>query len=167
MVRFMTTSCHLAIIACLGFTGLPLAAELSADVASPLVRKGHAGWRYWDKAERPPAEWTQADFEDEAWAQGDAPLGYGEDIIETEIDFGGKAEEKHPAAYFRLLFEAPKPEAFPAWIAEIRCDDGAVIYLNGKEVYRYNMDGGDLSEAAKAHAMVEAGQKLGIVVLEV
>jgi hypothetical protein len=122
-------------------------AEISARVDSPPVRKGHAGWRYWDRAEVPDGEWMLPTFEDGEWSQGEAPLGYGEDVIKTKTSFGGDPENKHPAGYFRLTFEVNDPNAFPAWLAEIRCDDGAVLYLNGKEVYHYKIQEGDLSRA--------------------
>lgn len=111
------------------------------------VSRGEAGWRYWDAAEPPEGAWASVAFDDDGWDQGEAPLGYGENVIATELDFGGDAEDKHPAAYFRLAFEMPDPAAFPGWRAEIRCDDGAVVYLNGEEVYRYNMAEGDLEGA--------------------
>ena len=99
------------------------------------------------RCQRPPEAWNTKDFDDTAWDTGTAPLGYGEDDIAATISFGEHDNNKHTAAYFRLTFDVDDPDAHPVWLGELRCDDGAAAYLNGEEIYRYNMPTGDLSEA--------------------
>ena len=127
-----------------------LAFPAAAAEETILLKRGHEGWHYWDKAERPPESWNTGDFDDSAWATGTAPLGYGEDDIATTISFGDDGNNKRAVAYFRLTFDVDDPNAHPVWAGELRCDDGAVVYLNGKEVYRYNMPAGDLAKATFA-----------------
>lgn len=122
--------------------GFPAAEEDAA-----LIKRGHEGWRYWDKRKQPPEAWNTKDFDDTTWGTGAAPLGYGVNGVATRISFGDDINDKHAAAFFRLDFEVDDPDAQPAWLGELRCDDGAAVYLNGKEIYRYNMPKGDLARA--------------------
>ncbi len=127
---------------------IPIATAARAEVA--VVARGEEGWHFWDKGEQPPQEWMTAAFDDTEWEEGKAPLGYGEDDIATAISFGGQENNKHAVAYFRLAFAVEDPTAHPQWLAELRCDDGAAVYLNGEEVYRYNMPSGELREGTFA-----------------
>ena len=132
------------------------AARPAADGKTILVTRGHEGWHYWDEAERPSEAWNTGEFDDSVWDTGAAPLGYGVDGVATTISFGEDNKNKHAAAFFRLTFHIDDPKAHPAWLGELRCDDGAVVYLNGREIYRYNMPKGDLSRATFAAATVSS-----------
>ncbi len=120
-----------------------------AEAETVLVKRGQKGWRYWDKGERPPQGWNKEDFDDTAWETGTAPLGYGVEGIASTINLGNDNKRKNPTAYFRLTFEID-PNSQHACVGELRCDDGAAVYLNGKEIYRYNMPKGELDEATFA-----------------
>ena len=69
----------------------PEAERSEPKAASPsigglrLVSRGQKGWRYLDTEKAPPKEWTGADFDDSKWKVGQAPLGYGEDDVVTEV----------------------------------------------------------------------------------
>ena len=81
-----------------------VAAEGAAadDAAGPfLVERQAEGWAYWDAAEDPGENWAQADFDDTGWKVGQAPLGYGDDHIQTTVSFGGDANQKHLVVCFR------------------------------------------------------------------
>ncbi len=106
-----------------------------------LVSKSQAAWRYLDTRDAPPRAWIEPGFDDSKWKKGRAPLGYGEDDIATSLDFG-EAESKLPVAFFRLKFQVK--EASEAYAATIRADDGAVIYLNGKEIHRLRVPEGEI-----------------------
>jgi len=101
-------------------------------------------WRYEDSGRDLGAEWREVDFDDAAWDSGHAPLGYGDDDIATVIEFGPNEKRKHVTSYFRAVFEVTKDLEETDTLATLRCDDGAIIYLNGKEVIRYNMPAGDV-----------------------
>ena len=68
-------------------------------------------------------------YDDAAWETGDAPLGYGVDGIATTISFGEDAENKHPAAYFRLIFNVNRKKT---------CDD----CTNATLVFELQLTGG-------------------------
>jgi hypothetical protein len=71
-------------------------AESPAPGGARLVSKGQKGWRYLDTGKAPSKEWTGADFDDSKWKIGQAPLGYGEDDVVTELSYGGDEEQKFP-----------------------------------------------------------------------
>ncbi len=94
------------------------------------------------------ASWTAAAYIDTAWSSGAAPLGYGETTglttnisptapnYTSAINAAGTGEPG--AAYFRTTFTASGTSSLTGAMFEIIADDGAVIYLNGVEVGRFN-----------------------------
>ncbi len=136
-----------------------VAIPTAADEKGILVKRGHEGWNYWDKAARPPEAWNKENFDDTAWQTGTAPLGYGVDGIATKISFGEDDKNKRPASYFRLHFNVDDLDAYPVCLGELRCDDGAAVYLNGEEIYRYNMPTGDLANATFSAATLTDNRK--------
>lgn len=117
------------------------------------LKKGEPGWRYHDDVAPPPAGWASPDFDDGQWKEGSSPLGYGESVS-TTLSFGGDPTNKTLTAYFRKTIEVEEPESWVKTFAELECDDGAVLYLNGEEVHRMNMRASD----PDTHATMAAGK---------
>lgn len=117
---------------------LVTATALECGRLSPPVTLVPAGasWRYWDQSDPPGTNWHQPDFDDRTWKEGNAPLGYGEADIATVIDYGPRSGEKHLTAWFRHEFYCGDVPAFRQARFSLRRDDGAVVYLNGREIYR-------------------------------
>ncbi|MBI4606199.1 MAG: hypothetical protein HY721_29890 [Planctomycetes bacterium] len=105
-------------------------------------------WRYFDLGRDPGAGWKDIGFNDASWKQGPAELGFGDDQ-ETPID-GGPSDDRYMAAYFRRRFEVAEPGLFRSLRINLRRDDGAVVYLNGAEVFRSNMPSGPVSYSTPA-----------------
>ncbi|MCK6515980.1 lamin tail domain-containing protein [Myxococcota bacterium] len=101
--------------------------------------------RYWDKNRAPDDGWTTAGFDDSAWSEGVAPLGYGDAHIVTTINYGADDANKRAAAYFRVVFEAGALKSLQELYVDLLRDDGAAVYLNGVEVLRDNLPEGELS----------------------
>ena len=112
--------------------------------ALQVLPRGAKGWRYLDSGQALPPEWIQAGFDDSGWKTGPAPLGYGEEDIATVVSYGPDAQNKLPAAFFRRRFEVENLKAAEIFAGAIRADDGAVIYLNGKEIKRLRMAEGQV-----------------------
>ncbi|MEN9678323.1 MAG: hypothetical protein RIS76_4219, partial [Verrucomicrobiota bacterium] len=122
------------------------------DVAT-LVPAG-AEWRYHDAGQDLGAAWRVADFDDTQWKRGPAQLGYGDDDVVTEIGFGGDAADKYITSYFRHEFLVEeRGRILNATLGVIR-DDGAIVYLNGREVFRSNMPSGSPNFQTLASASV-------------
>ncbi len=117
--------------------GLALLGVASAGEL-PLVARGST-WRYLDNGVAPAAGWQDVGFDDAAWAQGPAPLGYGLPNLGTTLAYGGNPAARHPTTWFRRTFVAPDPASFEAFSLHLRRDDGAAVYVNGVEVFRTNL----------------------------
>lgn len=118
--------------------------------ARPVIEWGPASeWRYWtgDKAE--PAGWQNAEFDDKAWTTGAAPLGLAEKRLTTSVK--PAASGGPPAlALFRKSFTLPKLEAGARTVVSLCVDDGARVFINGRECQRLNLPAGELKPETKA-----------------
>jgi Lamin Tail Domain/Concanavalin A-like lectin/glucanases superfamily/CotH kinase protein/Chitobiase/beta-hexosaminidase C-terminal domain len=102
----------------------------------------NAQWRYLVTpavpANNPAASnWKAVAFNDSAWPEGAAQLGYGDGDEATVIGFGGNTTSRYITTYFRKTFTVSGTPESPALY--LLRDDGAVVYLNGKEIVRSNM----------------------------
>lgn len=130
-------------------------AALSGNLSAKetlLAKGGKTAWKYLDDGSAPAATWAGSKFDDTKWKAGKAPLGYGEPNLGTEVSFGKDASRKHLATYFRTTFKAGKKEDldFKQVIVALRRDDGAAVYLNGKEILRSNLLEGELTSKTPA-----------------
>ena len=116
-------------------------------------------WRYLDDGSDQGKKWFASDFDDAKWKKGKAPLGYGEDDQTTTLSFGGNSNDKHITTYFRTSFEVAVAdrEKIAKLGLTIRRDDGAVVYLNGKEALRSNMRAGAITFDSRATQALGTG----------
>jgi len=88
----------------------------------------------------------KADFDDSKWntakdsAGPHGGFGYGEEGF-TGQDIGTPDPENRKTAYFRHKFKTEK--GLKDLVLKLQRDDGVIIYLDGKEVGRDNVGGGD------------------------
>ncbi len=120
---------------------LCLLAPLSL-VAETLFQK--AAWQYQYGPDQAQENWTKPEFPAAEWPLGNSPLGYGEEGLGTTIDFGQDPKKKPLTAWFRRDFELRALQAGEQVVAVLAMDDGAALYLNGKEVARRNLPKGPL-----------------------
>ena len=123
-----------------------------AALAADLVSRG-ATWLYLDDGSDQGTAWLEPGFADESWASGPAHLGYG-DGDETTVVNGGPAGSRQITTYFRLHFDVANPASISGLRLEIVRDDGAIVYLNGAEVYRTNMPGGSVGFNTQASSAI-------------
>jgi hypothetical protein len=100
-------------------------------------------WRYFDLAMAPPNQggdnWKEIEYDDSTWEEGPAHLGYGDGDEATVIN------SSTLTAYYRHIFSVADPSDFSQIKLFLTYDDGAVVYLNGAEVWRVNMPGGTIT----------------------
>ena len=114
-------------------------------------------WRYLDNGSDQGTAWAGTNFNDNAWFGGPAELGYGDGDESTLVGFGPDANNKYVTTYFRHSFT--NAAVFSSVTLNLVRDDGAVVYLNGVEVFRSNMPGGVINYLTFASATVNAPQE--------
>src|SRR5258705_10819606 len=102
-------------------------------------------WKYHDNGSNQGTAWRATNFNDASWATGNAELGYGDGDEATVVSYGSNASNKYVTTYFRKSFTVSNPSDYLSMTLDLIRDDGAVIYINGTEVYRNNMPTGTIS----------------------
>jgi hypothetical protein len=100
-------------------------------------------WKYLDTGTAPGATWkSDPNFVETGWKSGAAQLGYGDGDEATVVGFGPNTNSKYITTWFRKVFNVASPASISTLTLNLMRDDGAVVYLNGTEVYRTNMPAG-------------------------
>ncbi len=112
-------------------------------------------WSYYDSSQQPPDDaqgdtWVENDFNDGGWSSDNAPLGYG-DMNGVGLSNINASTE---VAYFRKTFNVIDHSLYNSLALEAVRDDGMVVYINGTEVWRDNMDAGAVSYSTFANTVV-------------
>ena len=95
-------------------------------------------WKYLDDGSNQSNAWRALAFNDSTWASGPAQIGYGGGSV-TVVSYGPNASARYITTYFRHHFTVDDPSVFSSLRVGLQRDDGAVVYLNGTEVFRDNL----------------------------
>ena len=127
------------------------------DTVSPeeqaiLIPRSSAGWKYDASRTEPAAEWKGLLFDDSGWQDATAEVGFGEGDENTTLTAAeqGPAGDRTTTVYFRKTFTLADASLVSNLDLSLNRDDGAVIYLNGREVGRTNMADGTVTYATLA-----------------
>ncbi len=97
-------------------------------------------WKYLDNGSNQETAWHGTTFNDTTWKSGAGELGYGDNNQETTVvSYGPDPNNKYITTYFRRHFTVDNITSVTAVNVNLRCDDGAVVYINNQEAFRYNM----------------------------
>ncbi len=107
-------------------------------------------WRYLDNGTNQGTAWQSSTFDDSAWKSGPSGLGYSSDLMKTEIGYGPDSNNRYITSYFRKTFSVDNPAAITGLKLRLMRDDGAVVYINGTEVFRSNMPAGTVTSTTLA-----------------
>jgi hypothetical protein len=134
-------------------------AQFTTRVPTPVTMiSAGAIWRYLDTGTNLGGAWLAPEFDDSNWASGPAELGYGDAADgrpeATVVGFGPDANNKFITTYFRRAFYIPDASLVRSLNARLVRDDGAVVYLNGAEVWRENMPAGTVTYTTLAASTV-------------
>jgi hypothetical protein len=116
-----------------------------------LVASG-ATWRYLDLTNDPGTAWRSNGFSDITWLAGASKLGFG--ITNGTPPTTTIASNGQMTTYFRHQFVVPDPALVQSLSARLLRDDGAVVYLNGAEVWRDNMPAGTITNLTPASVVI-------------
>jgi len=129
-------------------------AQRDGAVADQALVPAGSVWSYWDANMDPEPGWMLPGFDDEEWPSGPAHMGYGDGDEITETSFGVDPENKPITTFFRHAFHVPDPGGLATLTLGVLRDDGALVYLNGQEVFRSNLPEGRIPSQAEAIATV-------------
>jgi hypothetical protein len=133
-----------------------LFAAATSDAATMIIPK-KSGWRYLDSGSNEGTAWKELAYNDDAWGFGHAELGFGDTIDgrpEATVLSMGPVEDRIITYYFRRFFYVADPAAFTNLLVHVLRDDGAIVYLNGVEVFRTGMPAGEVNFETRASADV-------------
>lgn len=134
----------------LKLTGIPASSSGNATFIAK-----HSSWKYLDNGSNQGIGWTSPSYSETGWKTGNAQLGYGDGDEATVVSYGTNSSQKYVTTYFRKTFSVTNASAYNALALQLLKDDGAVIYLNGHEIYRINMPGGSIAYNTYASAYVD------------
>lgn len=123
-------------------------------------------WRFFDLGYLPNANWSQIGYNDSTWVTGNGEFGYGDGDETTIINFGSDPNNKYITTYFRKIISLNNPYDFASYHLDLKRDDGAIVYINGTEVFRSNMPAGNVGYNTPAYTdCVDDGNALQSIVL--
>ena len=137
--------------------GAPNPAALSPFTTNIIVTainlvKATNFWKYNDSATDLGTSWRAPSYNDASWSNGYAMLyhgnGYGNPplpVITRSLRFIPGGGTSQPTFYFRTRFNLTTNPADASLTVSHYIDDGAVVYINGQEAYRFNMNSGTIS----------------------
>jgi methionine-rich copper-binding protein CopC len=133
-------------------SSLLIAAELFSFLltAQTTLVNYNSSWKYLDNGTNQGTSWRAVSFNDATWTTGTAAFGYGTSGLTTTVSFGNNSKKKYTTTYFRKSISIANASLFSSFTLNLKRDDGAVVYINGTEVYRSNMPTGTISYNTKA-----------------
>lgn len=132
----------------------PVSVLIAPEVVRTTLIPSNAVWKYLDDGSDQGTNWAQPSYSDATWASGPARLGYGGKGEVTVVSYGPNPNNKYITTYFRRWFDVPGGVLYTGLTFRLLRDDGAVVWLNGREVFRSNMPTGPINYRTLASSAV-------------
>ena len=114
-------------------------------------------WTYWDAATEPDAGWNDDRSRLIGWKTGTARFVFNQGGLVPAPWTSLIAAPARVTTYYRRSFNVGLNVYTP--MLRLLCDDGAVVYLNGLEIFRHNLPDGSVGQAMLATVTVGGGEK--------
>ena len=115
-------------------------------------------WAYRFTNDATPANWAAVDFDAASWATGAGAFGWGHTGLATPLDT--TLSPRPITSYYRQPVTLTAVD-FTKVTVTTRADDGVVVYVNGVEVARKNLNAGPVTQGTYANAAVSASAAVG------
>ena len=137
-----------------------MARESAGDAWIPVP--AFARWKYADDGGQPDSSWASPGFDDNAWGEGEAPLGFGDPVTTTIRRDADGSGQSGMSFYFRHSFHLLEAPETGQLYFRVRRDDGVAVHLNGTELFRENLPEGVplTSQTAALKGVAAAEEKL-------
>jgi len=121
--------------------------ELIGNLTPTTLLNISDAWKYLDNGSNQNTAWRATGFNDVSWAAGPGQLGYGDGDEATVVSHGGctpiaSCGPKPVTTYFRKTFNITGINNYSGFTFSLFRDDGAIVYINGQEVYTTNISSG-------------------------
>ncbi len=126
-------------------------------VTTKLIPAGST-WSYYYDATDPASGWTQSGYDTTGWSSGAAPIGFGTTDVATQLTTTDSP--KPITSYYRKTFQVADTSQLGTVTITTRADDGVIVYVNGVEVQRTNIDPGPVTSSTDANKAVNSATAL-------
>lgn len=116
---------------------------------TPFIGAGST-WKYSDQGLDLGTNWVKPEYDDSSWTQGAGRLGYNAPGIATTVSYGPASTNKYITTYFRRAFVVPGHVYYTNVNLRLNRADGAVVWLNGQQLFRVNMSSAPVSFQTRA-----------------
>jgi hypothetical protein len=127
----------------------------------------NGSWKYLDNGTNQSSAWRSLSFNDGTWKTGNAELGYGDGGEATVVSYGTSSTNKFITTYFRKKFTLSSTSGITGLELSMVRDDGAVVYLNGVEIYRNNMPAGSIAYNTVATTYIDGAAESAYITANV
>jgi len=111
-------------------------------------------WKYYDKGTIDIDTISLLKFKNIKWSEGATPMGFGQGDEATLIN--NIIEDDSILTYFvfqkKIILN--HPEEYKTFLLRLNRDDGAVVYINNKEIIRSNLPDGNISSKTLASTLI-------------
>lgn len=145
-------------------TGTPGALN-SASVSQPVwsvLKEFGTTWKYLATGPDQGTAWRASAFDDSAWPSGHGDFGFKNNNRTTIPATIGRA-----TYYFRSTVTVPAGNPIQGAKVNVKVDDGAVVYVNGVEVARYNMGTAAVAFTTLAKSPIDGDAELAVTSLAI
>ncbi|MEN6577041.1 MAG: lamin tail domain-containing protein, partial [Phycisphaerales bacterium] len=137
--------------------------EVNLTSGIPFVNYGDV-WKYNAQAVDLGTDWRMPAYDDRAWPQGPGLLGYESASLPSPGIQTGFTSLQQLTYYFRTTFTYTGKLAGVTMTVDQILDDGAVYYLNGKEIGRSGMPTGTITfTTAAGRTTGDAVEELAVI----
>ena len=112
-------------------TSAPIAFTIAATQS---YLRANTLWRFLDNGVDQGTAWCSSSFNDVGWKTGRAQLGFGDGDEVTLV-----SSNRQITTYFRATLVVDEPTNVLSMSARLIRGDGALVYLNGREIWRDNL----------------------------
>ena len=132
------------------------------DFSWTLVSLTNTVWRYDQSGADLGMAWKEPGYDDTAWPSGRGVLALENQAVvnaltNTILSLTNLAGERIMTYYFRTTFVVTNPAATATLTFSNLIDDGAIVYVNGAEIYRLNMTNGPVTYTNEAPVAATEG----------
>ena len=120
------------------------------DLAGP-----DSNWRFWQGVPQKDDLWRQVDYDDSEWIEGGPLFGSASTTLPEDSGEVTDIRIGKSVYYFRLVFDVDAIGEEQSLQLQHLVDDGAVFYLNGKEISRFNLPDGAVTSSTRSIDPVE------------